>query len=765
VWGFVFLAFLPSSMPDAPQRIPLAVGTIVDNFRITAVVSVDDDSCIGYKAEDPRLKRTTSLLEIFPRSVLARAADGITLEPTSSDNAERFRIGLESLYRDVRRVATLRHPNVVDIYGYVLLNGTAYIYGEYLDGLTIADAVREGGGRISEFDASLLAADVLDGLSAAHGTGLVHSNVTPDNTRLTRDNHVKLTNFFNARRDWSDVDDVRNTIAASPFAAPELITGDERGAFTDVYSVAATLYWCVTGAAPPRAIQRLLKSAELVPPRDLVSNIRLPFQRVLLRALSMQPSERYATAQDFLNALADVDRQSSPVRIMSSDTDAAPPTEIAFDAEPPRAIVAHADSVAAIEPASGDPIASRETEAHIVDENVQFTVYRPSVVRPAEWNTLLAFAHLSEAREGSNDPDPVEQVERQAIQILESRIDAYGKVVQDSVQAVPREGTLTFAPHIDGVEFNPAQRSFAWVEDVHREEFRFRASATLNGKVARGRMTVYHGAIILAEVSLSMRVDAGYHASPSEPPSEPAHARPFRRIFASYSHKDLEIVRQFERFATTLGDRYLRDWNELRAGEAWNDRLMELIGEADVFQLFWSRNAMTSPHVRREWEFALSLGRPNFVRPTYWEDPLPETSDGGLPPTSLKQLHFQRISLASGDGPDRELSNAPLPPVPYESAPPRRMEFPSEPTPLFPSAPGGQSRDRVDFGARSSEDQFAASAPVPAPAMRYSRPAMSESSLTASSAPVAPGARFPLRLVLTILLVLMLVSAIIFALR
>jgi hypothetical protein len=71
--------------------------------------------------------------------------------------------------------------------------------------------------------------------------------------------------------------------------------------------------------------------------------------------------------------------------------------------------------------------------------------------------------------------------------------------------------------------------------------------------------------------------------------------------------------------------------------------LLQMIEEADVFQLFWSRHAMESPYVRGEYEHALSLHRPNFVRPTYWEEPLPSDPARNLPPESLLRLHFQRI--------------------------------------------------------------------------------------------------------------------------
>lgn len=73
-----------------------------------------------------------------------------------------------------------------------------------------------------------------------------------------------------------------------------------------------------------------------------------------------------------------------------------------------------------------------------------------------------------------------------------------------------------------------------------------------------------------------------------------------------------------------------------------------MIDEADVFQLFWSSNSMRSAFVRQEWEHALALRRPSFVRPVYWEEPLPEDPEEGLPPDELRRLHFQRIVPRSG---------------------------------------------------------------------------------------------------------------------
>ncbi len=293
------------------------------------------------------------------------------------------------------------------------------------------------------------------------------------------------------------------------------------------------------------------------------------------------------------------------------------------------------------------PAALAEVESLIarpiqLDDNVQFTVYRPRTIDPGKWHPLVAFAHLAERRPGEDDlPDPVEEVKRQAQQVLGERAQAYQPVTQDAGAAIPAEGELTFVPELPGIEINPPRRTFSWLEPVHREEFRMRAGAELHGKTVRGRLTVFLGAIVIAEITLSVKVDA---ARPEPHVSEQAVARTYRKIFASYSHRDVAIVNQFESYARAMGDDYLRDWVHLRTGEVWNDRLLRLIEEADAFQLFWSHNSMHSKFVRQEYDHALSLNRPSFVRPTYWEDPMP--TGPNLPPEHLARLHFQKLGAA-----------------------------------------------------------------------------------------------------------------------
>jgi hypothetical protein len=349
-------------------------------------------------------------------------------------------------------------------------------------------------------------------------------------------------------------------------------------------------------------------------------------------------------------------------------------------------------------------------------ENVQFTVYRPKAVEPAKWYPLLAFAHLEElpADAPADEPDPIEEVLTQARRLLGDLAEGYADVKQDSRHAIPQEAEITFLPEIPGFEVNPPRRTFLWLESVHREEFRIRAGPESEGQRVRGRLSVFWGSILLAEVSLAIRVDAWIAGVPLSPP-ERAASRPFRNIFPSYSHKDAIIVEEFERYARTLGDRYLRDVRELRAGEVWNDRLKDLIRQADVFQLFWSWNALRSPYVEEEWRYALSLGKPNFVRPTYWEDPLPEEPARRLPPDELRRLHFQ---LLSGGLDTTVTSHGPSPRPSFD---------PNATVVAFPSAPSPSLEASREIQLDETKTGTVAPPPLPPAAASASPPVRSSS--------------------------------------
>ena len=118
-------------------------------------------------------------------------------------------------------------------------------------------------------------------------------------------------------------------------------------------------------------------------------------------------------------------------------------------------------------------------------------------------------------------------------------------------------------------------------------------------------------------------------ATVSESQTATVSRKPYDAIFCSYSRKDIAIVQRVERAYRALGNTYMRDMISLRSGEEWSDGLIALMDKADIFQLFWSSESCKSSHVKMEWDYALKLAasRDHFIRPVYWENPMPPVPD------------------------------------------------------------------------------------------------------------------------------------------
>ena len=541
--------------------------------------------------------------------------------------------------------ARLDHPAFCPVHDVGNVDGIPYFTRNYIAGGEPLSNSLRGGEELSRHTVVATVVRLARALEWAHSRGVLHRGLKPSNILLAPGRGPVILDFGLSRVISLNAAPPINTAALSgslPYMPPEQLVGDANaiGPASDIYSLGVILYELLSGRlpfeGPATAVMVQVLTSEPPLPSTFRSDLDSTLEVACLKAIARRIEDRYSSMGDMAAALrrwltdpcAGRPRPSAPA---PSDRSAVP------SAAPGR-------TLPEVSPSPERPI--------VYDEDVQFTVYRPRTVRPGAWYDLLAFAHLSRRRADApaDEPEPIEEVQRQAERLLAERGDDYHDVTQDSRQAVPREGEITFLPEIPGFVFNPPRRIFRWIESIHSEHFRFRASDALDGKTARGRLTVFLGGIILAEVTLSIRVDRRHVVPPTTPAEVPqaAHVRPYRKIFASYSHKDIEIVRQFELFARTLGDEYLRDGVNLRSGQVWNDRLKRMIHEANIFQLFWSTNAMRSPYVREEWEYALSLGRHHFIRPTYWEDPLPSSPHEHLPPEALRRLHFQRIMVPLG---------------------------------------------------------------------------------------------------------------------
>jgi pSer/pThr/pTyr-binding forkhead associated (FHA) protein len=277
---------------------------------------------------------------------------------------------------------------------------------------------------------------------------------------------------------------------------------------------------------------------------------------------------------------------------------------------------------------------TKETPLLQSEEKVIFTSYFPTEVKPDLWYTLLAYVHLESAKNAVG-----EDSETRLIQQSKDYRKRHGK----ATETIARGTEIVVIPELPGCQFNPPRASVLWLEDWHRIEFRMQASEGLPGfefnSAKNGKISFYVGPILVAEIKMWLYISDVAISIDGKRPKADSSADPYNAVFVSYSHADKVIVQNLEKAYVALGMKYLRDIHILRSGEKWNPALLEKIEEADIFQLCWSKAAKQSKYIEQEWRHALKLQRKSFIRPVYWETPMP------VPPEELSDIHFAYLDV------------------------------------------------------------------------------------------------------------------------
>jgi serine/threonine-protein kinase len=242
-----------------------------------------------YKAHDRLLDRQIAVKVLHPHFT------------EDEEYVERFR-------REARSVAQLSHPNIVTVIDRGEDDGRQFIVFEYVEGENLKQLL-ERTGPMPVRDALLLALQMARALSFAHGRGLIHRDVKPQNVLLNADGQAKMTDFGIARSvDVQGVTITGTVLGTSEYIAPEQARGQQVDAQTDVYSLGVVLYELLVGGVPYEGetfVTVALKHVNEPTPSVLDRRPELP-PRVALaveRAMAKSPDERFASMQELVDEL------------------------------------------------------------------------------------------------------------------------------------------------------------------------------------------------------------------------------------------------------------------------------------------------------------------------------------------------------------------------------------------------------------------------------------------------------------------------------
>jgi hypothetical protein len=225
-------------------------------------------------------------------------------------NESTFR---EQFQVEAERIAHLHHPNIIDLYDFVIDGELLCIPMRYVPGGSLAEHLRQINGPMDLSLATKLTAQLASALQAAHDVGLIHQDVKPANVLLGRADWPLLSDFGIAGA-GTRAERGGQISGTPPYMSPEQWRGEDLTGASDQYSLAVMFYQLVTRQMPFQADTHEALSHKVLTeqprrPRELNPGIPGPVEEVVLRALAKRPEDRFASMSDFSTALVEaVDR-------------------------------------------------------------------------------------------------------------------------------------------------------------------------------------------------------------------------------------------------------------------------------------------------------------------------------------------------------------------------------------------------------------------------------------------------------------------------
>lgn len=229
-------------------------GYRLDEYVIDSVLGTGGFG-ITYKAQDRKLGTWVAIKEYFPQEFASRSA-AMTIVPQPGQPGEHYEWGRQQFLKEVRALARFRHNNIVRVLRFLELNGTAYMVMDYEAGQGLHDYI-EKHGQPDERMLLQVFVPVLNGLQAVHQAGLLHLDIKPANIFLRTDRSPMLIDFGSVNNMARPSDGAGQVVLTPAYAAIEQYPGHgKQGPWTDIYSIGASLYRCVSGGDPVDAYIR-----------------------------------------------------------------------------------------------------------------------------------------------------------------------------------------------------------------------------------------------------------------------------------------------------------------------------------------------------------------------------------------------------------------------------------------------------------------------------------------------------------------------------
>jgi serine/threonine protein kinase len=211
---------------------------------------------------------------------------------------------IERFIQEGRTLAKLfqdPHPHIVGVIDLFPEGATHCLVMDFVEGENLFEAVRRRGA-LPEAEIVPCIRQIGEALMVVHQTGLVHRGVHPGNIMLRSDGIAVLIDFGDAQEIISNDKDDR--VGNNGFAPYEQMTRGSREPTVDVYGLASTLYYAVTGQRPTTSFDRKLDNASLKPPKLIIPSISDGLNQAILKGMALEAKDRPQSMQAWLSLLS-----------------------------------------------------------------------------------------------------------------------------------------------------------------------------------------------------------------------------------------------------------------------------------------------------------------------------------------------------------------------------------------------------------------------------------------------------------------------------
>ena len=266
--------------------------TLSSRYKIEELLGQGGMSAV-YKAFDPNLKRVVAVKLVHSH---------LSSDP---EFVKRFE-------EEASVVASMRHPNIVQVYDFNADQGINYMIMEFVPGETLQDRLKRLNNdqrRMSLEEALKISIDICEALSYAHKRGMVHRDIKPANIMLDVNNQAILMDFGIVKIIGGSMHTVTGAVMGTArYMPPEVVRSEPADQRSDIYALGITLFEMLSGKPPFEANSAMtvmmMHLNDPVPDiRPLRADLDPQLVPVLLKALAKDRNQRYASTDEFAAAL------------------------------------------------------------------------------------------------------------------------------------------------------------------------------------------------------------------------------------------------------------------------------------------------------------------------------------------------------------------------------------------------------------------------------------------------------------------------------